>query len=161
MYAAGTKEVYKEHMRRVQSLLSKMGASPSSKPKELSSAVEKLYELNKNPIEVTNGLLWEVEEVVTKQTPNKLILVVPINIESYESFRLSTIKLFSQPLPEAKKSWFKNINDESNILGFIHFDSDWKPYFVKVRKPGFIESIKNLDAEKIDLKEALTKAFRI
>lgn len=162
VYAAAVREVLKEHYDKVKSLAMPMIESQSINPQKLSNAIEKLYKLQENPKDISSGLLWEVTEAVMQNFPEKLILAVPVDSESYEGFIKATARLFPQPLPDPSsiRCQTSKFIEERNIRGFVYFDSEWTPSFVSLKTPEFFKSITNPDEEKVALKNALGKVFR-
>lgn len=71
----------------------------------------------------SEGLLWEVQQVVSRISPDKFILCLPIDVnrtgyaqEQYNLFRKNTTGVFPKPLPE--------FIGDSRLL---YFDDNWLP----------------------------------
>ena len=157
IYAAAFKDVLKEQQDKVKSLVMSMNAPSSRKPDGLTEAIAKLYELQLIPKDVKSGLLWEISEAVKMNLPRKLILAIPVDLESYEGFRKATAGLFPKPLPEPSsvRNLTRTFIENIEIRGFVCFDSAWKPSFVPIRTP----TLRTAAAEKVALKEALDEVF--
>jgi hypothetical protein len=72
------------------------------------------------------NLLWELKQAVETLNPQKLlILVLEINADDYEFFRINVWPVLGVSLPK----WARQFR------GFIGFGADWKPSFFPLRIP--------------------------
>jgi hypothetical protein len=78
----------------------------------------------------SEGFLWELETVVRKQPPERILLLISFTKREYYSFRDATAILFPSPLPD-----YDGASDVPiSIKGFVEFDADWTSYFVRMPK---------------------------
>ena len=78
-----------------------------------------------------NGLAWEVDHVVEGDTPERVILSLPLDAERkepsrqerYDTFRRRLGDAFPRPLPEA-----------IGHCQFLYFDADWTPRLLGERR---------------------------
>jgi hypothetical protein len=64
----------------------------------------------------SEGLSWEIQEVVSRVVPEKVLLILPRNHADYREFRISAARLFPHPMPE-----------EIPSTRLIMFGPDWYP----------------------------------
>jgi hypothetical protein len=77
----------------------------------------------------TEGLLWELETVVRKKPPQRILVLISFTTPEYYKFRERTAKYFRPPLPD-----YNAVGTvvPSSIKGFIQFDADWTSTFVRM-----------------------------
>jgi hypothetical protein len=79
----------------------------------------------------SEGLLWELKEVVQVVNPKKLlILILSMGKKDYESFRKEADRIFNAIFPK-----FHDLKRFGTISGFFRFSSDWSPNFLPLRAP--------------------------
>jgi hypothetical protein len=76
------------------------------------------------------SLRWEFEQVVRENSPGRLVLLVPMNAESYNKFLAQAAQIFPKPFPRypAGKTHHRY---HAIIRGAIYFDGDWTPHFIR------------------------------
>ncbi|MFF7183942.1 hypothetical protein ACFZAR_01645 [Streptomyces sp. NPDC008222] len=74
------------------------------------------------------GVLWELEKARETLPPERLVLVVTLDPDAYDSFRRVTADLFgAKPLP----AWPDGrATVRTAFRGAVHFDEDWTPRLV-------------------------------
>lgn len=80
---------------------------------------------------ITSGLLWELTEVIESVAPERLLIV----ISSHQVIS----RLFLSQLQDKLKIQLPVIDikqkaQDCTIAGFLHFDSDWAPHFLPLRR---------------------------
>ena len=78
----------------------------------------------------TKNFLWEVEQSIRNVDPRKIILLIPKKRDDYSEFYKLANRSFPRSLPEniGNPNLFLGI---ASLYGFIYFDEDWTPYFIK------------------------------
>ncbi|WP_067792330.1 hypothetical protein [Actinomadura formosensis] len=75
------------------------------------------------------SLRWEVEQVVSRNRPEELVLISVRDTEQYESFRAATRDLFPKGLPPHPDDPVSFTEPpHSHIQAAIWFDADWTPH---------------------------------
>ncbi|MGV4980937.1 hypothetical protein ACVB8X_29725 [Streptomyces sp. NRAIS4] len=78
------------------------------------------------------SLRWEVEQVVARCRPERLVLLGVRNAVQYESFRLAMQDVFPKGLPptsEGSESWKNRLDGpETYVREAVWFDADWTPH---------------------------------
>lgn len=79
------------------------------------------------------GLAWEVNELVARNNPRSLVLLVSRDRKKYESFREAVGTLFPRGLPSYQgfRFWFR-IPWGRHVRAAIWFDSEWTPYWERL-----------------------------
>lgn len=79
------------------------------------------------------GLAWEVNELVARNNPRSLVLLVSRDRKKYESFREEVGTLFPRGLPSYQgfRFWFR-IPWSRHVRAVIWFDSEWTPYWERL-----------------------------
>ena len=77
----------------------------------------------------TKGLLWEINQAMSRVPPEKLVLVVACKKKQYNSFKEKAERLCSLKLPDYR-GWRKNVG---SLRGFIYFTPDWNSHFVRIK----------------------------
>ncbi|MFF7187406.1 hypothetical protein ACFZAR_19645 [Streptomyces sp. NPDC008222] len=74
------------------------------------------------------SLRWEVEQVLARVRPERLVLITARDAQQYESFRAANEDLFPKGLP----AWPAGHGRLSSLytLGAVWFDADWTPHAV-------------------------------
>ncbi|WUH92603.1 hypothetical protein OG900_22505 [Streptomyces sp. NBC_00433] len=75
------------------------------------------------------SLRWEVEQVVARNQPERLVLIGVRDDRQYASFKAATLDLFPQPLPEAPADPERHGEmSRTYTRSVIWFDADWTPH---------------------------------
>ncbi|MER6064102.1 hypothetical protein ABT167_23560 [Streptomyces sp. NPDC001792] len=89
------------------------------------------------------ALRWELAQAVARVPPARLVLLVPMRQEDYESFRRDVAALFPASLP-GYPDGARLVKYKAHIRGAIYFDDDWTPHFVRFdtpRSPGNFQRV--------------------
>lgn len=79
----------------------------------------------------TGGLWWEVQTAVGQAKPGRLLLVVPDHRASYNAFR---DRFNAEFAPRCELPALKLSDHASwSLAGFVQFDGDWTPAYVRFR----------------------------
>lgn len=74
------------------------------------------------------SLQWEVGQVVTRDDPTRLVLIVSRSAEQYETFRASMGELFPKGLPDYPPGRSQHeIGQSIYTRAAVWFDADWTP----------------------------------
>lgn len=77
----------------------------------------------------TEGLAWELRQCARRLSPERLVVLVPTERESYEAFqtiaRKAGIPLTLPPFPGRDEARYA----ADHISGLVHFDSTWRGHF--------------------------------
>ncbi|KUO65374.1 MAG: hypothetical protein APF80_06315 [Alphaproteobacteria bacterium BRH_c36] len=77
----------------------------------------------------TKGLAWELKQCATRLRPERLVVLVPSQRESYEKFqavaREAGIPLTLPPFPGRDAARY----EADHISGLVYFDNTWQGYF--------------------------------
>lgn len=81
----------------------------------------------------TDGLLWELEQIVSHVDPTRLVLLLPFQGDEYETFRARSA-IFPHGLPEyfTIRAWARGELDGLSLYALVRFDEDWTPHLVKL-----------------------------
>ncbi|MFE8947751.1 hypothetical protein [Streptomyces sp. NPDC007856] len=78
------------------------------------------------------SLRWEVQQVVARDRPERLVLIISRSLEQYASFRAATQDLFPKPLPDSADQTSRVAHrmqgPDAYTREAIWFDSDWTPH---------------------------------
>lgn len=77
------------------------------------------------------SLRWEVEQVVARCPPERLVLIGVRDAAQYESFRSALQDLFPKGLPptsEGDESWKNGWDGPAFVRETVWFDADWTPH---------------------------------
>jgi hypothetical protein len=77
----------------------------------------------------TEGFLWELEAVIREKSPERILLLISYKKSEYYTFRAATAMHFPSPLPDYNGA---GRTVPSSIKGFIQFDADWTPHFIRM-----------------------------
>jgi hypothetical protein len=96
----------------------------------------------------SQGLLWEIRNAVQKLNPEQLVLLIRLKREKYDQFRKQVDGYFPKGLPNHTEHDIRIFDEDSrstpwrfcSLLGVIHFNSDWTPYFEVFKIADFIVS---------------------
>jgi hypothetical protein len=75
------------------------------------------------------SLRWEVEQVVSRDEPERLVLVIARDVQQYSSFQATMADAFPQGLPDyepVKPS--HNVAEDAFTRAVVWFDADWTPH---------------------------------
>ncbi|MGW4938865.1 hypothetical protein ACWEQH_38760 [Streptomyces sp. NPDC004166] len=89
------------------------------------------------------ALRWELTQAVALVPPSRLVLLVPMWQENYESFRQDVAALFPASLP-GYPNGARLVKYKARIRGAIYFDDDWTAHFVRFdtpRSPGNFQRV--------------------
>ncbi len=92
----------------------------------------------------TEGLWWEISTAVKLAKSKRLVLLVPPDLDLYQSFLESSEGLFPHPLPDVKSPACGTPNARHYRYGLwavIAFASKWKPTFHKLHSPFWRQGI--------------------
>lgn len=79
----------------------------------------------------TDGLLWELEMVIQKIPPERIIVLSSFTRSEFHSFRVGTTRFFPSPLPDYPSgSTLAHFFVPCSIRACIHFDADWTPHII-------------------------------
>jgi hypothetical protein len=88
----------------------------------------------------TPNFFWEVEQSAKTVRPENLIILVPMTGKQYNQFRDRANQYFSKPLPHYVGSFILS-RRAGTMQGYIYFEKDWEPHFVKFEIPLIVQSI--------------------
>ena len=80
-------------------------------------------------LSATGGLLWELQAVIARSDPNKLLLLMPGSRERYASIADIANRWLPKPLPPLPKAR----TAIGTLQGIVRFGSDWSPEFLPSR----------------------------
>ncbi|MBW4718157.1 hypothetical protein [Saccharothrix obliqua] len=84
-----------------------------------------------------DGLRWEVDQVVARIAPERVVLVVCRDAAQYESFRASTGDRFPRGLPEYRpRTPTLPAAAHAYTRAAVWFDADWTPHLRHLDGPG-------------------------
>ncbi|MFF4209157.1 hypothetical protein ACFYZE_07310 [Streptomyces sp. NPDC001796] len=89
------------------------------------------------------ALRWELAQAVALVPPSRLVLLVPLRQEDYQSFRRDAAALFPASLPD-HPAGARLVKYNARIRGAVYFDEDWTPHFVRFdtpRSPGNFQRV--------------------
>jgi hypothetical protein len=83
----------------------------------------------------TDGLRWELEQIVRRVDPARLVLLLPFQGDEYETFR-ARAAIFPHGLPERFTigAWTRGELDGLSLYALVRFDEDWTPNLVKLSR---------------------------
>lgn len=89
------------------------------------------------------GLAWEVDEVVRRNDPTRLVLLVGRDRKQYDRFREELGGRFPKSLPELHAPrWWKILPRGLHVRAVVSFDADWTPRLEmldgNLSLPGFV-----------------------
>ncbi len=79
---------------------------------------------------LTDGLLWEIETVIRKVSPWRLLLLLSFTETEYSRFRMATATAFPSPLPGDLEYYLANRAEVSSIKAVITFDATWTSHLI-------------------------------
>jgi len=79
---------------------------------------------------LTEGIWWELKEVVQLVQPDRLLILVPYRRAEYDAFRSRASRILPMGLPEMPRGG----GVFSSLRGLIHFGPDWCATFVPLRR---------------------------
>ena len=88
----------------------------------------------------TPNFFWEVEQSAKTGRPENLIVLVPMTRKQYNQFRDRANPYFPRPLPNYIGSFLPG-HRAGTLQGYIYFEEDWTPHFVKFEIPLIVQSI--------------------
>lgn len=80
----------------------------------------------------SSGLRWELRQAIQLAVPERLLLVVPSGQSMASDFFSELQGFLSSRLPDPCQ--FPQKITRSSIAGFVHFDKDWSPHFLPLRR---------------------------
>ena len=86
----------------------------------------------------TKGLWWELQQAVTRLSPEQLVFLVPDDQKAYQAFRLQANAYLPKPLPEHVRPESRpprgipwtlqgEVASQLSLSGLIYFTADWTP----------------------------------
>ena len=70
------------------------------------------------------GLLWEIEQCIALQCPQKLILLIPFHSSDYLRFVNRAARIFPKGLPNWKGDDLRKVN-QLDLKAIVYFDTNW------------------------------------
>lgn len=79
------------------------------------------------------GLRWEVEQVVARDEPERLVLVIVRGATQYESFRATMQDAFPRGLPDYEEvEPTDRVAARAFVRAVVWFDADWTPHLAQL-----------------------------
>lgn len=83
---------------------------------------------------LSEGLLWEIEQVVRLLPPEKIVLLVLSSPVEYASIKPRVDEIFPKPLPSYPEGKASPEARALAVKGAIYFDPDWTAHFCQARQ---------------------------
>jgi hypothetical protein len=106
----------------------------------------------------TQNFLWEVEQSAESVRPKSVIILIPRVKNIYEDFRVRANQYFPKPLPESTKD-FNFVSGIGSLHGFIYFDEDWTPHFIKFQNQLSFWASNIVDLPTYIIRNSLTPVY--
>jgi hypothetical protein len=107
----------------------------------------------------TQNFLWEVEQSAKNVKPEHIIILIPGVKSIYDEFLLRANRYFPKPLPEhpGDSSLVRRIG---SLSGYIYFDEDWTPHFVKFQYRVSFWTTNMVDPPKYAIRNSLAPIYQ-
>jgi hypothetical protein len=83
----------------------------------------------------TEGLRWEIQQVIRMVRAKRFVLLLPFSGRAYNEFRSAVDGLFPKGLVVVDDAAFEGASpSQLTVAGLIYFDSNWTPRVVALRQ---------------------------
>lgn len=92
------------------------------------------------------SLRWEVEQVVARDVPEQLVLVIVRDAARYESFRATMLDAFPRGLPDYEEvEPPTGVAARAFVRAVVWFDADWTPHLAQLYSDSHVGMLVRLD----------------